>query len=114
MEDCVFCKIADGRIPANKVFETDDIVAFDDVNPAAPVHVLVIPKKHLPTLNDANESDLQLLGRLLLAAREAAARKKLGEAGYRTVINTLSGAGQAVFHVHMHVLGGRPFRWPPG
>jgi histidine triad (HIT) family protein len=114
MEDCVFCKVADGRIPAKKVLETDELLAFDDVNPVAPVHVLVIPKRHIPTLNDVTESNTELLGRLVLAAKDVAAEKKLVEDGYRAVINTMAGAGQAVFHVHMHVLGGRAFRWPPG
>ncbi len=114
MEDCIFCKIIRGQIPAKKVYETDELLAFDDVNPVAPVHVLVVPKRHIPSLNDASESDAELLGKLLLAARMTAKEKKLAHDGYRTVINTMAGAGQAVFHVHIHVLGGRVFRWPPG
>jgi histidine triad (HIT) family protein len=114
MEDCVFCKIIRGDIPAKKVFETDDVVAFDDVNPVAPVHVVVVPKRHIATLNDASESDAALMGKLLLGAKTAASEKRLAESGYRAVINTMAGAGQAVFHVHMHVLGGRVLRWPPG
>lgn len=114
MEDCVFCKIVRGQIPAKKVFETDDLVAFDDVNPVAPVHVVVVPKRHIPTLNDASDPDAELMGKLLLGARAVAGEKKLLEKGYRTVINTMAGAGQAVFHVHMHVIGGRVLRWPPG
>jgi histidine triad (HIT) family protein len=114
MEDCVFCKIVRGQIPAKKVFETDELLAFDDVNPVAPVHVIVIPKRHIPTLGDASDADAELMGKLLLGAREVAREKHLLDRGYRTVINTMAGAGQAVFHVHMHVLGGRVLRWPPG
>ena len=114
MEDCIFCKIVRGEIPAKKVFETEELLAFEDINPVAPVHVVVIPKKHIPTLIDASDSDFELLGKLLLSAKTAAERKKLLDDGFRTVINALAGAGQAVFHVHMHVIGGRVLRWPPG
>jgi histidine triad (HIT) family protein len=114
MEDCIFCKIVRGQIPVKKVLETDELLAFEDANPVAPVHLLVVPKKHIATLNDASEADAELLGKLLLAAKTSAAQRKLSEDGYRAVINTMEGAGQAVFHVHMHVLGGRIFRWPPG
>jgi histidine triad (HIT) family protein len=114
MEDCIFCKIVRSEIPAKKVFETEDLLGFDDVNPVAPVHVVVVPKKHIATLTDASESDTHLMGKFLLGAKAAAKEKNLLENGYRVVINTMAGAGQAVFHVHMHVLGGRVFRWPPG
>lgn len=114
MEDCIFCKLVRGDIPAKKVLETDDILAFDDINPAAPVHVVVVPKKHIASLNDADDSDALRLGALLLAARGVAAAKGLSQDGYRAVINTMRGAGQAVFHVHMHVIGGRELGWPPG
>jgi histidine triad (HIT) family protein len=112
MTDCVFCSIATGKIPARKVFETDDVVAFHDLNPAAPVHLLVIPRKHIATLDDAVESDAPLLGMMLGAAREAARITGLST-GYRVVMNVQAGAGQSVFHVHLHVLGGRAFAWPP-
>jgi histidine triad (HIT) family protein len=114
MEDCVFCKIVRGEIPARKVFENDELLAFDDVNPVAPVHVVVVPKRHIATLNDASDPDVGLMGKLLLGAKAVAREKDLQERGYRTVINTMEGAGQAVFHVHMHVIGGRVLRWPPG
>jgi len=112
MMDCVFCSIANGKIPARKVLENDDVVAFHDLNPAAPVHVLVIPRKHVGTLDDAVEADAQLLGRMLLAAGEVAKSSGLS-AGYRVVMNVQAGAGQSVFHIHLHVLGGRAFAWPP-
>ena len=114
MQDCIFCKIVNGEIPSTKVFENDELVAFDDVNPVAPVHVLVIPKKHIATLNDAVEDDEGLLGRLLLSAKTIAREKGLSKKGYRTVFNTMRGGGQVVFHIHMHVIGGRPLEWPPG
>ena len=114
MEDCIFCKIVRGEIPAKKVLETDEVLAFDDINPAAPVHVVVVPKKHIATLNDAADEDKRHLGALLLAAKRVAASKGLSRDGYRAVINTLPGAGQVVFHVHMHVIGGRSLGWPPG
>lgn len=114
MEDCVFCKIVRGEIQAKTVYESEDVLAFDDINPAAPVHVVVVPKKHIATLSEASQEDVELMGKLLLAAKAVAKEKKILERGYRTVINTLSEAGQVVLHVHMHVLGGRPLRWPPG
>jgi histidine triad (HIT) family protein len=112
MADCVFCSIANGKIPATKVHETDDVVAFHDLNPAAPVHVLVIPRKHIATLDDAQEADALLLGKMMRAASEVAAKLEI-ENGYRVVMNVQAGAGQSVFHVHLHVLGGRAFSWPP-
>ena len=113
MRDCIFCKIAEGTIPSNVVYEDDEVLAFDDVNPVAPVHVLIISKKHVSTLNDTG-GDETLLGKMLACARDIAAEKKLSSAGYRVIMNVLSGAGQSVFHFHMHLLGGRPFNWPPG
>ena len=112
MTDCIFCAIANGKIPARKVLETEDVIAFHDLNPAAPVHVLVIPRTHISTLDDAVETDTLLLGKMLHAAREVAAASGL-ELGYRVVMNVQAGAGQSVFHVHLHVLGGRKFAWPP-
>jgi len=112
MTDCIFCSIANGTIPARKVIENDDVIGFHDLNPAAPVHVLVIPRKHIATLDDVVEADAELLGKMLLAAREVAEISGLS-AGYRVVMNVQAGAGQSVFHVHLHVLGGRAFAWPP-
>ena len=106
-DDRIFCRIAKGEIPAEKVFEDDDIVAFKDIQPSAPVHILVVPKLHLPTLNDTAEKQA-LLGKLLAVARDVAAKAGIAESGYRTIINTNRGAGQVVFHLHVHVMGGRP------
>ena len=112
MSDCIFCKIAGGEIPADKVLEDDDLVAFRDLSPQAPTHLLVIPKKHLATMNDAGEADGALLGKLLLGCRRAAAMEELTD--YRIVNNCGASAGQSVFHIHLHVLGGRDMGWPPG
>lgn len=112
MTDCIFCSIANGKIPARKVLENEDVVAFHDLNPAAPVHVLVIPRRHIATLDETVESDAALLGMMLRAASEVAKSSRLS-AGYRVVMNVQAGAGQSVFHIHLHVLGGRTFAWPP-
>ena len=109
---CLFCRIVRKEIPAQIVAETDDCVAFRDVNPQAPLHVLVIPREHVPSLNDT--TDPALVGRLALVAADIARREGLAESGYRTVINTNADAGQTVFHVHLHLLGGRRLGWPPG
>ncbi len=111
---CLFCKIAEKQIPSRVLFETDDVLAFHDINPAAPKHVLVIPKKHMTSLDDAAPEDEALLGKLLLGAQRAARELGLPATGFRTVINTGANAGQSVFHIHVHVLGGRPLAWPPG
>lgn len=106
MQDaCVFCKIVKGDIPSSKVFENDEFLAFKDINPAAPVHILVIPKRHIPRLSDAGEGDAALLGNLLLAV--GAVARELGLESYRLIINDGAGAGQTVFHLHAHILGGR-------
>ena len=114
MSDCLFCKIGSGQIPAKVVLQDDEILAFDDVNPQAPVHVLVIPKRHVVALNDAGTGDQVLLGRLLEAAASVAKKKGIAESGYRVVANTGRDGGQSVFHLHLHVLGGRHMAWPPG
>ncbi|TAL08854.1 MAG: histidine triad nucleotide-binding protein [Nitrospirae bacterium] len=114
MSDCLFCKIGSGQIPAKVVLQDDEVLAFDDVNPQAPVHVLVIPKRHVSALNDAGAGDQALLGRLLEAAILVARKKGIAEAGYRVVANTGRDGGQTVFHLHLHVLGGRHMNWPPG
>lgn len=112
--DCLFCKIATGELPSEIVKQGDDWVAFRDINPQAPTHILVIPRQHIPTLNDVSGDGATLLGRLLLAAREIAIDEGIAEDGYRTVLNCNAGAGQTVFHVHVHLLGGRAMGWPPG
>lgn len=111
---CLFCKIASKQIPARILFEDEDLVAFHDVNPGAPTHVLVIPKQHLAGLDEATPEHQALLGKLLLATRRAAAEAGILESGFRVVINSGAHAGQSVFHVHLHVLGGRSLAWPPG
>lgn len=113
--DCIFCKIARKEIPAEIVYEDENAVAFKDINPVAPVHVLVIPKKHIASLNEADPiEDVHLLGHLLLVAKRVADLLGISESGYRIVINTGPDAGQAVFHLHVHVIGGRQMQWPPG
>ena len=112
--DCLFCKIAAGEIPAELVYESDDVVAFRDITPQAPTHVLVIPRTHIATINDIEEGHQALVGSLYSAARQIAADEGIAEAGYRAVMNCNEGAGQSVFHIHLHVLGGRPMSWPPG
>ena len=111
---CLFCKIARKEIPAKIAHEDDDTIAFHDIHPVAPTHVLVIPKKHLVSLADAVEEDQALLGKLLLTARRLAEAEGRSREGFRVVINSGPNAGQSVFHVHVHVIGGRPMAWPPG
>jgi histidine triad (HIT) family protein len=113
-ENCLFCKIVAGEIPSAKIYEDEFCVAFNDINPQAPTHVLIIPREHLDSLDKAQKSDKETLGHLLLAAAEIAREKNFAEDGYRTVINTNSDGGQTVFHLHIHLLGGRPFVFPPG
>lgn len=111
---CLFCKIASHEIPSKIVLENDLLLAFHDVKPAAPTHVLVIPKRHITSLSDAKPEDAAMLGALLLAVIEVADKTGLMATGYRTVLNSGPNAGQSVFHLHVHVLGGRPMAWPPG
>ena len=113
-DNCIFCKVAAGEIPAAKIYEDERAVAFRDINPQAPTHALVIPRAHVASLNEAGEADGALLGHLLLVAARVARDAGHAAGGYRTVINTGPGAGQSVFHVHAHVLAGRPMAWPPG
>jgi len=113
-QDCLFCKILSGDIPADIIYESDSAIAFRDVNPQAPTHVLVIPRKHVATINDLDEDDQQMVGSLYLAAKEVAHAAGISEEGYRAVMNSNEGAGQSVFHIHLHVLGGRALGWPPG
>jgi len=114
MEECLFCRMVAGEIKPDTVYEDDEMLAFRDINPQAPLHVLVIPKRHIATSNDLDAEDAGLVGRLVLAARRIAADEGVDEAGYRLVINCNAGAGQSVFHVHVHLLGGRRLGWPPG
>jgi histidine triad (HIT) family protein len=114
MTDTIFGKIARGEIPADLVYEDDDLVAFRDISPQAPMHILIIPRKPIPTLNDAGPDDAELIGKLFLAAARVAKEAGIAERGYRTVVNCNAAAGQTVFHLHLHVLGGRPLQWPPG
>ncbi len=111
---CLFCKIAAKQIPSKILFEDDDLLAFHDINPAAPTHVLVIPKQHLQSLHDGKPEHAALFGKLLLAASRAAELTGVAQSGYRVVANTGPDAGQSVFHLHVHVLGGRSMAWPPG
>ena len=112
--DCLFCRIVAGEIPADVVHQNERAIAFRDINPQAPVHVLVIPRDHLESLDEAARSDEALLGHLLRVAARVANELGLSDGGYRTVINTGAGAGQSVFHLHLHVIGGRSLSWPPG
>ena len=112
--DCLFCKIIAGEIPCNKAFEDELTIAFHDINPQAPTHLLIIPKEHISTLNDLEEAHAELVGHLHLVAARLAQEQGLADAGYRVLFNCQEGAGQSVFHIHLHLLGGRPFGWPPG
>jgi len=114
MSDDLFLKIISRNIPADIVYENDDVLAFRDVNPQAPLHVLIIPKAHIRTINDIQNQDAELFGKLFLAARDIALEHGIAEDGYRVVMNCNAKAGQTVFHVHLHMLGGRQFSWPPG
>lgn len=114
MAECLFCKIVEGAIPAKKLYEDEHVMAFDDINPQARVHVLVIPKRHMVSLDDTQDSDAALLGQLMVVCAKMARERGIVESGYRVVANTGREAGQTVFHLHLHVLGGRSFTWPPG
>lgn len=114
MTDCIFCRIAQGELDASIVSQDDEFVAFDDVSPQAPVHVLIIPRRHVETLLDVPPDESDLLGRMQLKAIEVARDLGLADNGFRLVTNCLEGGGQSVFHIHMHLLGGRKLEWPPG
>ena len=114
MFGCIFCQIATHEKPGKILFEDESCIAFEDIHPKAPVHFLVIPRKHLASLNDNKQEDEALLGHLLLVAARLAREKQIDGSGFRTVINTNAEAGQTVFHLHVHVLGGRSLSWPPG
>ena len=114
MGDCLFCKIVNGEIPADKVYSDEDVVAFRDIDPKAPVHVLVIPTSHIEKVADLEEADKDVLMKMFLTANRVARDEGIAENGYRLVFNNGKNAGQAVFHIHLHVLGGRALTWPPG
>lgn len=112
--NCLFCKLAKSEIAADILFEDDEMMAFRDIQPQAPTHILIIPKKHIATINDASEQDEILLGQMVLRAQKIAAQETLDDAGYRLVFNVNSAGGQQVYHIHLHLLGGRQMTWPPG
>ena len=114
MADCLFCRIAAGKIPANIVHTDDRMIAFRDINPQAPMHVLVVPRRHIATLDDLSPADDQLVGEMMRRAAALAREHGYAERGYRTVFNCHADAGQTVFHIHLHVIGGRSLTWPPG
>ena len=114
MSDCIFCKIAGKKIPTKIVYEDDRCLAFEDINPQAPVHTLIIPKKHISTALEIGNEDQSLIGHLFQAAAKIAEEKGIDGKGFRLVMNTNADAGQTVFHIHLHLLGGRPRHWPPG
>ena len=114
MSSCIFCRITSHQASANIVYEDDNVIAFHDTDPKAPVHLLIIPKRHIGSINDLTDEDEPLVGKMLVVAKEVAKDLNLNDTGYRLVINTGREGGQAVFHLHMHLLGGRPMHWPPG
>jgi len=114
MTDCLFCRLINKEIPSKLVYEDEKVLAFEDIKPQAPVHILIIPKKHLASLKEADENDQNLLGYLLLTARKIAQDKGLADSGFRLVINSGPDSGQEVYHLHVHLLAGRRFGWPPG
>ncbi len=114
MSDDLFLKIIDRDIPADIVYETDDVLAFRDINPQAPTHILIIPKEHIRTMNDLESDHSELVGKLFMAARDLAEQEGISEEGYRVVMNCNRAGGQAVYHIHLHLLGGRQRGWPPG
>ncbi|NLM35825.1 MAG: histidine triad nucleotide-binding protein [Clostridiales bacterium] len=114
MADCIFCKIIKGEIPSEKVYENENVIAFKDINPAAPVHILIIPRKHISSINDIEEMDSNIIGEIFLAAKEIARQLGIAEDGYRVVSNCGEKAGQTVMHLHYHLIGGRSLTWPPG
>lgn len=114
MPDCIFCKIAQKEVKSEIVQESQDIVAFRDINPQAPTHIVVIPRKHIETVNDLTDADASLVGKMVLVARDLAKKEGHADKGYRLNLNCGRGAGQSVWHLHLHLLGGRGFSWPPG
>jgi len=113
-KNCIFCKIANKEIPAGIIYSDEEIIAFNDINPQAPVHIIIIPRKHIEKTSDITDADTKLVGKLVFAAQRLAKDKKISDSGYRLVFNCNKDAGQAVFHIHLHLLGGRRLSWPPG
>ncbi|MCM8778781.1 MAG: histidine triad nucleotide-binding protein [Candidatus Omnitrophica bacterium] len=113
-KDCIFCKISRKEIPSKMVYADEEVLAFEDINPQAPVHIVIIPKKHIEKTSDITEGDIGLIGKLVFVAQKIAKEKNVSDSGYRLVFNCNKDAGQAVFHIHLHLLGGRKFFWPPG
>ena len=114
MKDCLFCKVIAREVPSSIVYEDDRVLAFNDINPQAPTHVLVVPKRHIASLNDLTPEDDQIIGEIVRRAAAIAGEKGIAISGFRTVFNTNRGAGQTVFHIHLHLIGGRSLHWPPG
>ena len=114
MKECLFCKIVEKEIPAEIVFENDKLLAFKDIDPQAPVHILIIPKEHITTTNDLSSKHREIIGDIVLAAKRLAIEYDIAEEGYRMVFNCNKKGGQAVYHIHLHLLGGRQMNWPPG
>lgn len=114
MDDCLFCKVAAKQIPAKVIFEDDKVIAFHDINPQAPLHLLVIPKLHIGKINDLQEEHASLIGQMILTAQRLAQSEGIADTGYRLVMNCNDDGGQTVFHIHLHMLGGRAMHWPPG
>jgi len=114
MENCIFCKIISGQIPCERVYEDDMVLSFKDINPGAPVHVLIIPKKHISSVNDLKEEDANIIGHIFMVAKEIASKLGIEGSGYRIVTNCGEDGGQTVGHIHFHLLGGRSLQWPPG
>ena len=114
MDECLFCNIVNKNIPCDKLIENDSIIAFRDINPQAPIHILIIPKKHISTINDLKHDDSILIGEMFLIAKELAQVENINNSGFRMVFNCNEDGGQTVFHIHLHLLGGRPLNWPPG
>ncbi|MGB9893279.1 MAG: histidine triad nucleotide-binding protein [Candidatus Saccharicenans sp.] len=114
MTDCLFCRIVGKEIPTKVVYEDDELLAFEDIRPQAPIHILIIPKEHISTLKEATEDKAKLLGKILIKAKEIARLKGIDQSGFRIVLNTGPDSGQEVFHIHFHLIGGRRLGWPPG
>jgi histidine triad (HIT) family protein len=114
MQNCVFCKIANKKLPAQILFENKRVIAFRDIRPQAPTHVLIIPQRHISTVNDLSTSDALLVGELFLVAQKIARAEQIDQSGYRLVMNCNRDSGQEVYHIHLHLMGGRPMSWPPG
>ena len=112
--ECIFCNILQGKVPSKQVYRDANYYAFEDINPQSPVHILIVPVKHIPTVNDLTEKDKDLMGELFLIAKKIAREKGIAESGYRLVLNCQKDAGQVIFHIHLHIIGGRVMKWPPG